>query len=175
MQTGMIRRVALTVAALVTATMAHAVAKVGRPAPRFTLTTFAGDKVALADLRGQVVLLNHWATWCGPCRAELPAMDAYYRRHRGEGLRMFAVTGEDSVPRRLLQPLAAVLAIPLSNRFQGNAYGPIGGMVPSSYVIDRAGVVRYAKSGAFDAESLDAILRPLLAEPAPPPAHPAKP
>ena len=149
------------------ASLAHAAIRVGHPAPNFTLTTFAGDKVALKDLRGQVILVNHWATWCVPCRAELPAMDAYYRRHQAQGLRMFAITGEDSVSPRQLAPLVAVLAIPLSNRFRGAAYGPIGGAVPTTYVIDRAGIVRYAAAGAFDGASLAATLAPLLAEPAP--------
>lgn len=160
-------RLAVGLALAGTATVAGASVRVGRPAPASTLTTFAGDRVSLKALRGQVVLVNHWATWCMPCRAELPTMDAYYRRHRAEGLAMFAVTGEDSVPRRQMMPLAAAMAIPLSNHFLGGAYGPIDGAVPTSYVIDRAGIVRYAKAGAFDSASLTATLAPLLAEPVP--------
>ncbi len=143
---------------------------VGDAAAPFTLRTFSGTEVMLADLRGEVVVLNYWATWCGPCRAELPAMDAYVRAHPARGLRIFAVATEDSVPPYQLKPLAAALSFPLVKSFRSAGYGIIGNGVPTSYVIDRRGILRYAKAGAFDAASFDALITPLLAEPAPPPA-----
>jgi cytochrome c biogenesis protein CcmG/thiol:disulfide interchange protein DsbE len=71
---------------------------VGQPAPDFQLTLVDGSHVRLSELRGQVVVLNFWATWCVPCRAELPLLDRYYRLRRDAGLRVFAVTTEGSVP-----------------------------------------------------------------------------
>lgn len=162
------RRWALT-ALLVLATAPVPAAKIGLPAPPFKLTTFDGKEISLADLRGQVIVLNYWATWCGPCKAEMPAIDTYVRAHPGQGLSVFAVATEDSVPEHYLKPLARLLAFPLVRRISGTSgrYGIIGDAVPTSYVIDRAGVVRYAKAAAFDAQSLDAVIGPLLAEPAP--------
>src|SRR5580704_1548616 len=90
--------------------------KVGKPAPPFTIYTFDKRKVTLADLAGKVVVLNFWATWCAPCRVELPMLDAYVRRHPGDDLQLFAVTVEGSVPDSKLQPLAKVLSFPLATR-----------------------------------------------------------
>ncbi len=133
---------------------------VGKPAPAFDVTTFDGKHVALADLKGQVVVLNFWATWCAPCKTELPLLDAYYKLRQAAGLRVVAVTTEDSIPLYRLHPLQAVLALPLARRFHGN-YAPIGG-VPTNYVIDRDGVLRYAKAGAFTLDDLNTVLVPLL-------------
>ena len=149
--------------ALLTATpLAAAEPNVGMPAPAFEVTTFEGKRVSLADFKGQVVVLNFWATWCGPCKRELPLLDAYYKLRQAAGLRVVAVTTEDSMPLYRLHPLQAVLAIPLARRFHGN-YAPIGG-VPTNYVIDRDGVLRYAKAGAFTLEDLNTVLVPLLIE-----------
>jgi cytochrome c biogenesis protein CcmG/thiol:disulfide interchange protein DsbE len=149
--------------------VAPAVAKqpiVGQPAPPFEVTTLDGEKVTLADLRGQVVILNFWATWCVPCRTELPLLDGYYRLRENAGLRVVAVTTEDSAPLYALRPLAARLKMKLARRMRGN-YAPLGG-IPTNYVIDRAGILRYAKAAAFDVDSLNVLLVPLLKEPAPP-------
>lgn len=136
--------------------------KVGQPAPDFELTMIDGSKVRLADLKGQVVVLNFWATWCVPCRAELPTLDSYYRIQQPAGLRVFAVTTEDSVPTYQLKPLFKKMAIPPVRHIKG-PFAVMGG-VPTNYVIDRAGVVRYAKAGAFDLDDLNRILVPLLNE-----------
>lgn len=144
-------------------------AKVGRPAPPFTLTTFAKEKVTLADLRGKVVVLNYWATWCGPCRAEMPMMDRFHRVHQKEGFEIFAVATEDSLPTYLLRRYLKDVSMRLATKMSGKGYGTIGNAVPTSYVIDRSGVVRYAKAGAFDEEEFNAIILPLLKE-APPAA-----
>jgi thiol-disulfide isomerase/thioredoxin len=142
---------------------------VGQPAPPFEVTTLDGEKISLADLRGDVVILNFWATWCGPCRAELPLLDAYYKIRESAGLRVVAVTTEDSAPLSALKPLAAHLKMKLARRMRGN-YHILEG-VPTNYVIDRAGVLRYARAAAFDVDSLNALLVPLLNERPPmPPA-----
>ncbi len=153
--------------ALATALPAHV--RPGQKAPSFTITTFDKTRVRSEELRGQVVIVNYWATWCGPCKKELPGLDTYYRAHAKEGLRVFGVTTEGSVSERQLATLAAVLAFPLAHNLSGTGLGEMGGL-PTNYVIDRAGVVRYAEVGAFDAQTLDEVVGPLLAEPAPPPS-----
>lgn len=139
--------------------------KVGQPAPDFSLVLVNGQRVALRELRGQVVIVNFWATWCLPCRVELPTLDAYYRAQRQHGLRVFAATTEDSVPQRQLRGLFDRMAIDPVRRLSG-PYRPLGG-VPTNFVIDRAGVVRYAAAGALDLDKLNEIIVPLLREPRP--------
>ena len=140
--------------------------KVGELAPDFQMTLVDGTKVSMADLRGKVVVLNFWATWCVPCRQELPTLDAYYQTQQKAGLRVFAVTTEDSVPLFQLKKLFAVMHIPAVRKIKG-PYEIMGG-VPTNYIIDRSGHVRYAKANAFDLDELNQILIPLLKEPAPP-------
>ncbi|WP_232089887.1 TlpA family protein disulfide reductase [Sphingomonas sp. HMP6] len=142
-------------------------AKVGAVAPPFELTLMDGTKISSAGLRGQVVVLNFWATWCVPCRAELPLLDRYYEIQRDRGLRVFAITTEDSLQLYQLKKLFAVMKIPAIRKLKGN-YGSLGG-VPTNYIIDRAGRIRYAKAAAFDLDALNKELVPLLLEPAPAP------
>jgi cytochrome c biogenesis protein CcmG/thiol:disulfide interchange protein DsbE len=144
---------------------------VGEPAPDFQATILDGGKVSLADFRGQVLVVNLWATWCGPCKRELPLLDAYYRAQKKAGLRVIALTTEDSLPPEALRPLAKIMAIPVvrymkAGRFLHPAYAQRDG-VPTNYVIDRKGVVRYAEAGAFTLDGLNEVLVPLLREPVP--------
>ncbi len=141
-----------------------AVVKVGERAPDFELTLMDGTKVRSTDLRGRVVILNFWATWCGPCKAELPLLDNYYRLRKDNGLRVFAVATEDSVPAYRLKPLFTAMAIPSARRVKGPF--AVMGALPTNYIIDRAGIVRYAKPGAFDLDDLNGLLVPMLREPA---------
>ena len=138
---------------------------VGQPAPDFELTLIDGTKTRLADLKGQVVVLNFWATWCGPCKRELPMLDRFYKLRRDAGLRAFAIATEHSLPAYQLKKLFAVMTMPSARKIKG-PYNTLGA-VPTNYVIDRAGVVRYAKAAAFDLTDMNEILIPLLREPAP--------
>ncbi len=144
--------------------------KIGDPAPHYTVRTFDKQDVDSTALRGQVVIINRWATWCGPCKRELPELDTYYRAHAKDGLRIFAVTVDDSVPEYKLKPLSSVLAFPLAHSVRGG-FPELEG-VPTNYVIDRNGIVRYAQAAAFTAETLDQVIGPLLAESASPAAAP---
>ena len=145
---------------------------VGKPAPDFRAVTLDGRRVSLADYKGQVLIINLWATWCGPCRRELPLLNTYEQVQGKYGLAMLAVMTGGSAPDSALRPLAKVLSLPLASRFSGPYADPQS--VPTNYVIDRAGVVRYAKAGAFDLDTLNDVLVPLLQEP-PPPDAPAIP
>jgi cytochrome c biogenesis protein CcmG, thiol:disulfide interchange protein DsbE len=146
---------------------AQARTKIGERAPAFRATTFEGAKVDLDSYKGDVLVINIWATWCGPCKQELPLIDSYYRAMSKHGLKILAITTEDSAPNSYLKPLQKLLAFPLVKGFRGS-YRAIDGAVPSNFVIDRNGILRYAKAGAFDLDTLNEILVPLLKEPRPP-------
>lgn len=154
---------ALALMAIASPSLAGPTLKIGSPAPEATLSMLTGEPIKLSSLRGQVVVLNYWATWCVPCRVELPLLDRYYRIQAKNGLRVFAVTTEDSLPSKMLKPLFGALAITPVHKIRG----PYDySAVPTNIVIDRAGIVRYAKAGGFDLQLMNEILVPLLNEPA---------
>jgi cytochrome c biogenesis protein CcmG/thiol:disulfide interchange protein DsbE len=157
--------IAAATCAFATAMPASAPVRVGAPAPPFTITTFAKQKVKLADLRGKVVVINLWATWCGPCKAEMPMMSAFHRRYHDQGFEIYGVTSEDSLPQYQLKRVSELLSYPLA-KMSSSGYEILDGL-PTSYVIDRAGKVRYAKAGAFDKSEFEELILPLLKEPAP--------
>ncbi|SEN22143.1 Peroxiredoxin [Sphingomonas gellani] len=159
---GLQRKVAAALLLLLASAADAKQPKVGQPAPPFELTLVDGTTTTLADLKGQVVVLNFWATWCGPCRQELPLLDAYYRLQAKHGLRVFAIATEGSVPVYKMKSLFAAMAIPSAKRIKGMSDEMPA--VPTNYIIDRSGVVRYAKAGAFDLDSLNQLLLPLLSE-----------
>ncbi|HEY3637164.1 MAG TPA: TlpA disulfide reductase family protein, partial [Rhizomicrobium sp.] len=139
---------------------------VGAPAPDFTAVTLDGKPVSLADFKGQVLLLNLWATWCTPCKHELPLLEGYYRAQSKYGLRVVALSTEGSVSPNKLKPIADALTLSMVRDFDG-PYQPIRGEMPTNFVIDRSGIVRYAESGAFTLDGLNSVLIPLLQQPAP--------
>jgi thiol-disulfide isomerase/thioredoxin len=145
-----------------TAARPHPSAQVGLPAPDFRVTTFDGQTLTLADLKGQVVVLNFWATWCGPCKRELPLLEGYYRLNGKAGLRILAVATEDSLTPQQLKPLAQELTLTMVRRFRGD-YGDIKAL-PTNFVIDRQGVLRYAEAGGFTLDDINTVIGTLLME-----------
>ena len=161
---------ALALGLAIVGTVAQAAPQVGKPAADFTITLLDHSKVSSADLKGKVVVMNRWATWCAPCKAEMAAFENFYRTHPGTDLKIYAVTVELEYPARKLQPLQSILSYPIATNVSGGNYRQLDG-VPTSYVIDRSGIVRYAQAGAFTLEGFDAFIEPLLSE-APPAARP---
>lgn len=134
-------------------------------APDAEIILVDGGKIRLSDLRGEVVLLNFWATWCAPCRVELPLLDRYYQLRKDAGLRVFALTTEGSVPLFKLRKLFAAMNIPAARKI-GGPYADVSA-VPTNYIIDRAGRIRYARAAALTLDDLNRELVPLLSEPRP--------
>ncbi len=160
-----IRPVAVLAAAVLLLGAKSSTPQVGQMAPNFELALFDGGKVKLQDLRGQVVILNFWATWCVLCRTELPLLDRYTQLRAKDGLRVYVVTTEDSVPPYMLKKLFAVLHLAPVKRIRG----PYDySAVPTNYVIDRAGRLRFMEAGAMTLDTLNREVSTLLAEPGPP-------
>ncbi len=122
------------------------------PAPDFTLLTLSGAPIRLSDLRGKVVLLNFWVTWCGSCRAEMPTIDALYRRYKNRGLEVLAVN-RDAATTSKVQTLVGELEVTFRVGLDPSSsiartYRVAG--LPTTYLIDRAGNVVVQEVGARD-------------------------
>ena len=126
--------------------------EIGQPAPRYAATSLAGDSVSTAALAGKVVLLNIWATWCAPCRDEIPYLQSLYERHRGDGFEIVGVSvdarGQDAAIRDFAKAFRMTYPIwrDPDERVQ-SLYLALG--VPSSYLIDRAGILRWRRIGTI--------------------------
>jgi peroxiredoxin len=134
-------------------------------APELSLENLTGSTEALTDYRGSVVLVNNWATWCPPCKAEMPTLAAYYNEHRSEGFTIIAIEAGDPVD--VVSPFVQSynLEFPVWLDPNGASLRAFGnGTLPSSYVIDRSGTVRYAWTGEINREMLEKYLDPLLKE-----------
>ena len=116
---------------------------VGSPAPEIVLKDLQGQEVKLSDLRGKVVLLNFWATWCKPCKEEMPAMQASYDKLRDQGFVVLAVNELEDVD-KVIEHIRThghtfLVVMDHDNRV-ANRYGVVG--LPASFLIDRQGIVR---------------------------------
>ncbi len=144
-----------------------AAALANNPAPDFTLKSNSGDNVRLAEQRGQVVMLNFWASWCGPCRKEMPLLDEIYQRYNKAGFVLYGVNVERNTAdaEKLLRDLGTSFPIlwdgdsVVSKLYQVNA-------MPTTILIDRDGKVRYVNRGykAGDEEKYREQVRELIAE-----------
>lgn len=131
-----------------------AVVEIGKVAPAYAATTLDGATASLADHRGTVVLLNVWATWCAPCREEIPYLQTLYDRHAAQGLEIIGVSvdaeGTEETIRGFQKDFGMRYPIWLDpdERVQ-TRYMALG--VPASYLIDREGVLRWKHLGTVRA------------------------
>jgi peroxiredoxin len=131
----------------------------GKQAPDFTLSDLAGKKTTLSDLKGSVVLVNFWATWCPPCREEIPSMAALNRIMTGKPFRMLAISidqgGKGAVSDYFNRNGVSLPALLDSDAKVGNLYGITG--VPETFVIDKTGVILKKVVGPLDWSSPDVV------------------
>jgi len=139
--------------------------RVEYPAPQLELTDLEGNPVSLADYRGQVILVNNWATWCPPCKAEMPTLQSYYDDHSATGFTIIAIDAGDPVADVVAFVEDYGLTFPVwPDQAQKATVAFRNPGLPSSYVIDRDGVVRLAWTGAISRKTLDKFVTPLLEE-----------
>jgi peroxiredoxin len=135
-------------------------------APALTLTDTQGVERSLADYRGQVVLVNLWATWCPPCKEEMPAFQAYYTRHIDDGFVIIAINDGDPEPDVLQFVKDYELTFPIwldpTYIATEQAFKTLN--LPSSFVIDRDGTVRLMWVGGISRKMLDKHVTPLIME-----------
>jgi peroxiredoxin len=138
-------------------------------APDFTLSTLSGTSLSLAELRGKVVLLNFWATWCVPCRKEMPAIEALYQRYKDRGLEVLAISldkGSTTVVEAFVKEVGVTYLVALDPSWAtARTYGVRG--LPATFLIDRAGNVVLRELGERDwmEEAKQQAVEGLLQEP----------
>ena len=127
---------------------------VGSPAPEIVLQDLQGRDVKLSDLRGKVVLVNFWATWCKPCKEEMPAMQASYDKLRDKGFVVLAVNELEDTARvaEHIRTHGHTFEVVMDHNNQvANMYGVVG--LPASFLIDPQGIVRERISGSLLTQS----------------------
>ena len=136
------------------------------PAPAFSIKDMSGKTITLDGLKGKVVVLNFWATWCAPCRAEVPDFVSFYNENKAKGLEILGVSVDTNtagqVPEfvqknKVSYPVAMVTKIILRD------YGPIDA-IPTTFIIDKTGRVRYTQVASMDKETLAEWFAKLSAE-----------
>lgn len=133
------------------------------PVPELALENIQNGTEALADYQGQVLLVNNWATWCPPCKAEMPSLQKFYEVHSGEGFMIVAINaGDDRAPvEQFVNEYGLTFNVWLDPT--GSALNAFrNANLPSSYVVDRTGVVRYAWTGEISYEMLEKYLTPII-------------
>lgn len=139
--------------------------EVNYPAPELSLQNVNGKTESLSDYRDKVVLVNNWATWCPPCKAEIPTLQAYYETHTEDGFVIIGVEAgepqndvlEFTQEHGMTYPVWFDLTSAAMKAFRNES-------LPSSYVIDRSGTVRLAWVGEINREMLEKYVTPLLME-----------
>ena len=141
-------------------------AAVGRPAPDFTLPTLEGDAVSLSDYRGRPVLMNFWATWCAPCRLEMPELVRAYNTHQAEGFVVLAVdlTDQDSIDdvRAFVEEFDMTFPVLLDET--GAVYNELYRLLglPMSVFVDREGRIERIYIGLMTADQIDTFVSEFL-------------
>jgi cytochrome c biogenesis protein CcmG/thiol:disulfide interchange protein DsbE len=135
------------------------------PAPDFSLTTFESQTITLSELKGQVVIINFWASWCPPCREEAPYLEATWRKYKGRGVIFLGVDYVDAKPNALAYLAEFDITYPngpdIAQRI-AKAYRIKG--VPETFYVDKTGRLRGVQLGPLYPPTLDKKIDELLAE-----------
>ena len=140
-------------------------AEVNYAAPELSLQNVNGDTESLTDYLDQVVLVNNWATWCPPCKAEIPTLEKYYKAHSAEGFVIIGIEAGEPQSEVAGFVKTSVITYPIWIDLENaslRAFGASG--LPNSFVIDRKGTVRLAWVGEINFAMLEKYVTPIIAE-----------
>jgi len=135
-------------------------------APEFTLEDLDGNEIALSDYSGKVVFLNFWATWCGPCRHEIPDFIEAYKEYKDEGMEIIGVSLDTISPESVLafaKKYKINYPVAMGTEEIVKDYGPIPA-IPVTVIIDKNGNLRHRKVGPLDKKSLESWFLKLIEE-----------
>jgi len=134
------------------------------PAPDYVFVSLQGDTTRSAELTGKVVVLNFWATWCGPCKLEMPSLQKLHERRAGSDVVVLGLStdvGREAGIRAFLQERDITYAIGRATREHRRVFGGISG-IPTTFIIDRTGVVRHKVVGYFAPPAMNAAVSRLV-------------
>ncbi len=143
----------------------------GTHAPAFSVKTTTGKTLTLKSLRGKVVLMDYWATWCGPCRMATPTLQSLHKRFGRKGLAVVGMSVDDARSVSRVKPFMkafhatyTITTSPDAN--QKAAYAYKADLLPSQYLIDKKGIVRWSQAGysLHEKAMLSKMIKKLLAE-----------
>jgi cytochrome c biogenesis protein CcmG, thiol:disulfide interchange protein DsbE len=142
--------------------LAHATPQIDEPTPALVLTTLDGSTFDLGKLRGKVVMVNYWATWCAPCRKEMPKLDAFYKKYQSRGLEIVGISIDFERDLEKAHKVARTVTYPtaVAKSITDNGFG-IPKAVPITWIVDADGKVRDRFIEVRD-ELLNDIVVPLL-------------
>ncbi len=147
-----------------TAPAAPKTSEAPKAAPGFTLKDLEGKPIKLSDFSGKVVLLNFWATWCPPCREEIPALVALQKQYAAQGLVVLGISMDEGGPARVasfIKKTAINYPVVLGDEKTSTAYGGIQ-VLPTTFVIDRKGQIVDGFVGGSDRAGFEDKIKPLL-------------
>ncbi|MGE5375688.1 MAG: TlpA family protein disulfide reductase [Bacteroidota bacterium] len=138
--------------------------KVNYPAPELELTDLSGKPTSLADYRGQIVLVNLWATWCPPCKEEMPALESFYNKHAQDGFTIVAVNDGDPTPDviQFAKDYGLTFPVWLDPKYVATEKAFKTLNLPSSFVINRDGQVVLSWVGGINLQTLEKHVTPII-------------
>jgi thiol-disulfide isomerase/thioredoxin len=138
---------------------------IGKPAPGFDLPTLDGKKVSLANYAGHPVIVNFWATYCGPCRLEMPWFEEFSKKYAAQGLQVVGIDDEEGVTKQQVRDAAQKIGVSypilLADSKTESAFG-LGDYLPVTYYIDAQGKVEAQTPGAPSKDQMEANIHKIL-------------
>lgn len=142
----------------------------GKPAAVFTLTSNTGKRISLSDYKGKPVLLNFWATWCTPCKVEMPWFEDFQKKYAAQGLQVVGINEDDDAKsaevtdqiKKTLERTGVSYTILMSDKTVGDAYGGLD-VLPATFFIDRSGKIVAQAIGLASKEEAEQNVQKIVA------------